>query len=178
MQLFVTGLNSGTKALDVSQTDTIYHVMELLEEKTGMPVPRQRLIYSGIQCELERSLKDYKIEKESTIYLLGRLAPEMYVKWQGSWLRAKDSNIFKDFYHDLTRDNVYKYKDSNGYEYETNSLTNLTVYHLKKHVAKFLLLEPYEIDLMSKGQSCEDSVLLSTVSSDFTACLKLVSPYE
>ena len=60
----------------------------------------------------------------------------MYVKWQGSWLKAKDSNIFKDFYHDLTKNNVYKYKDSNGYEYEANSLTNLNGISFKKTCCK------------------------------------------
>lgn len=147
MQLFVKLLTGKMITLDASEQNTVREIMSMIEAKEGMPEPCQRLIFAGKQLEIDRTLADYKVGKESTLQLVGRMAGELYIKWQGAYLMRKDyPGCFHNFWHDLTGNNRFKRRlNEKGEIYEVHTCENLTVYHLKKIVAKFLCLETHEI---------------------------------
>jgi ubiquitin C len=73
MQVFVKTLTGRTMTIDVEATDSITSIKEKITNKEGIPVTEQRLIFGGKQLENERTIADYNIQKESTIYLVLRL---------------------------------------------------------------------------------------------------------
>ena len=74
MQIFVKTQTPKTLTLDVKATTTIETVKKMIEEKEGIPWDKCRLIFAGKSLLEERTLADYNVQKESTLYLLpGRL---------------------------------------------------------------------------------------------------------
>jgi len=54
----------------VNPNDTIEQVKKKVEDKEGVPVYRQRLIFAGRRLEDEKILADYNIEHQSIIHLV------------------------------------------------------------------------------------------------------------
>lgn len=73
MQIFVKTLTGKTITLEVEEKDTIYQVKEKICEKESIPPDQQKLSFDYSILDDDRTLKSYKIKKESTVFLILRM---------------------------------------------------------------------------------------------------------
>nr|8J0A_A Chain A, Ubiquitin variant R4 [synthetic construct]8J0A_B Chain B, Ubiquitin variant R4 [synthetic construct] len=77
MTIYVKTQDGKIIKLEVNDDDTILNVKKKIEEKTGIPPEDQILIYKGKVLEDDKTLADYNIKENDTLYLVKRLkSPE------------------------------------------------------------------------------------------------------
>ena len=73
VQLFVKGLKGETYAFDIEEDDNVLEITKQFSKKVGIPVEQIRLIFTGKQLEDGKTLREYKIGKESIIMSVLRI---------------------------------------------------------------------------------------------------------
>lgn len=73
-QIFVKTLTGKSLTVDVHlYKSSVRDVMEIVQDREGLPIHEQRLIYGSKQLDAERLLSDYGVQRESIIQLVMRL---------------------------------------------------------------------------------------------------------
>ncbi|PVF95644.1 ubiquitin-domain-containing protein [Serendipita vermifera] len=73
-QLFLKNISGKTRTIGMNgPKDTVKMLKDKVEEKESIRPDDQRLLYGGHQLEDHRTLEDYGIQKESTVWLVLRL---------------------------------------------------------------------------------------------------------
>ncbi|CAF3462711.1 unnamed protein product [Rotaria sp. Silwood2] len=70
MTIFVKTLTKNIITLEVEPNDTIENVKAIIQVEKSIPPDQQRLIFTDKQLENDRTISDYNIQKDATLYLL------------------------------------------------------------------------------------------------------------
>ncbi|CAL9730531.1 NEDD8-like protein Rub1p [Monosporozyma unispora] len=70
MQIKVRTLTGKEIAVEVAESDRVYHIKELLEEKEGIPPIQQRLIFQGKQISDDDTISSAHLESGTQLHLV------------------------------------------------------------------------------------------------------------
>lgn len=71
--IFLKNLNGNTVLFNVDANENVHSLKIKIQDKAGVPLNQQRLVYAGKQLHDEHLLADYNILKDSTLHLVLRL---------------------------------------------------------------------------------------------------------
>lgn len=108
-QIFIKTLTGSTITIDCYKKNrehtTIEEIKKEIYAKDGVPVDQQRLIFAGYQLEDNKTLRYYRIYRESTLHLVLRLRGGMYTELSGR--NGKYEEIKCDILYDLQEKKFY-----------------------------------------------------------------------
>lgn len=70
MLLKVLTLSGEEHEIEVQPSETVVQIKEKLEERDGIPVVQQRLIFQGKQLNDEKTIKSYKMQAGTVLHLV------------------------------------------------------------------------------------------------------------
>ena len=73
MQIFIKTISGETIPLNVELTNTTVEVKQMIQDKEGIKVDQQRLIYAARSLEHDKTLSYYNIQNDCIVFLVCRL---------------------------------------------------------------------------------------------------------
>ena len=73
MQIFIKDTRGKVHTLEIEKNAKVTYLKEKVYGMLGIPPEQQRLVFNGKQLEDSKTLQDYNITAESTVFLLLRL---------------------------------------------------------------------------------------------------------
>ena len=139
MDLYVKTLTGKTSILTVMLNQLIRDVKKMIEEKEGIKVERQLLVYAGRPLEDTRTLSDYNISKDSTCHLVDIQPILRRIKLQ--LCHQKRVHVMRSLPVSLESNNPFKIRidDVDGFEFEP-------AFQLQRALLSSELVRKYSID--------------------------------
>lgn len=165
MQIFVKTESGTTVALEVENADTIESVKQKIQDKEGVEVAKQKLIFDGIQLEDHRTLQDYNILKEAIVYLI---IGNLYTKY----------NIGDTIWYNPVTAKVCTKGETNCLEwnvYEEDAFTNSKINLLAK---ESLGITVPSVKEKKKVTGCFNNGILRTDILDKKDCVDQFAKFE
>lgn len=73
IQIFIQSMSGGGMTFLIDKSDTGLHLMQLIEEKSAIPLCQQRLTFKGKLIEADRTIYEHGITSLSTIFVMLRM---------------------------------------------------------------------------------------------------------
>lgn len=72
MQIFVKTLTGHVMTIDLPEEINVKVLKDMIKQRENYSIEQQRLLYAGKQLEDDRSVYDYGIQAQSTLFLVMR----------------------------------------------------------------------------------------------------------
>ena len=145
MQIFVKTLTGKVLTLEVNVHYSIEMVKALIERKEGTLSHRQRLIFSGKEMKMWKSLRDYNVQRESTVHLL-----------------VKDMHV------------IYHVKIPKCKTITIKVMADATIENMKSQIERREIIPPHHQQLILHGRELRNEEYLHTYAFPGESALELV----
>ena len=151
IQLYVQTLTGKTITLHVKESSTIRDLKTIIQDQENILVNHQCLIFARTQLDDSKTLEDYSITEESTVFLVVKLCPEKQIFVKTHYdktvpLMIEDSNTVKSL--------KVKIQEMEGIPVQQQRLTfGGTKLKSNKTLSEYAIQENSYIQLTSKSKS-------------------------